>query len=131
MNSRKKPLLFLIWLTVSLAVVVAMSGAAQNQNKKNEAGEQFFILSSINAPKNQLVLQRPTQVTILMQVTDKTSYLDETGKPLHLADLRAGDTVWVTSSEPEAGVARAVRIRKGPMTVEQLHRLYLDFPQQS
>jgi hypothetical protein len=130
MSNRAKNKLFLVCLIVSLAVAVSVSGAPQNENKKNEAGEQFFILSSINAPKNQLVLQRPTQVTILMLVTDKTSYLDENGKPLHLADLRAGDTVWVTSSEPEAGVARALKIRIGPMTVQELHRLYLDFPQQ-
>jgi hypothetical protein len=130
MSNRAKNTLFLVYLMVSLAVAVSVSGAPQNENKKNEAGEQFFILSSINAPKNQLVLQRPTQVTILMLVTDKTSYLDENGKPLHLADLRAGDTVWVTSSEPEAGFARALKIRIGPMTVQELHRLYLDFPQQ-
>ncbi|MFY9530861.1 MAG: hypothetical protein WBC04_26705 [Candidatus Acidiferrales bacterium] len=129
MSNRAKNKLVLVCLIVALAVAVSVSGAAQNENKKNEAGEQFFILSSINAPKNQLVLQRPTQVTILMLVTDKTSYLDENGKPLRLADLRAGDTVWVTSSEL-AGVARALRIRRGPMTVQELHRLYLDFPQQ-
>jgi hypothetical protein len=130
MNNHAKPQSFLVCLIGFVVVAVSASGAAQTENKKNEAGEQFFILSSINVSKNQLVLQRPTQVTTLMLVTDKTSYSDENGKTLHLTDFRAGDTVWVTSSEPEAGVARAMRIRKGPMTVEELHRLYLDFPQQ-
>ena len=61
--------------------------------------EQFFIISSVDLKKDQLVLKRPTEVTVLMDVNDKTVVLDEKGKPLHLKDLRAGDTVWIPPGE--------------------------------
>ncbi len=99
------------------------------QRKKAATGEEFFIISSIDIAKSQLVLMRPTEVTVLMQVLEKTTYLDEKGQALHLNDLRAGDTVWVTSVGGDEQTQMAIRIHKGPMTVQELHRLYLNFPQ--
>ncbi len=90
-------------------------------------GEEFFIISSVDAKKQQILLKRPTEVTELIRVTDKTTYLDEDGKPLQLKDLRAGDTVYVTATTARDGSPVALRIRKGIMTVDELHRRYLKF----
>jgi hypothetical protein len=99
-----------------------------SRTPKNASGEQFFIVASIDQQRSQILLKHPTEVTQLMQLTPTTKYLDESGKPLHISDFRAGDTVWVTSSgdkaEPSVG-----RIRKGEMTVADLHRYYLDYPE--
>jgi hypothetical protein len=118
------------FLVISFAVLAAASLASrvQAQSKKASGGEEFFILSSIDPSKSQVLLKRPTEVTQLMKVTDKTVILDTTNKPLHLADLHAGDTAWVTSSGSDESGPTALRIRKGPMTVELLHRYFLDYP---
>ena len=114
-------------LALSWAVLIAAPGA-RGQGKKTASGEEFFIISSINQATSQLVLKRPTEVTVLMKVDDRTKMLDEQGKALKLSDLRAGDTVWVISGGTAEIGATAFRIRKGPMTVELLHRLYLNYP---
>jgi hypothetical protein len=122
------PLRFLAFSFVLFAAL-SLALSAHAQEKKNPAGEQFFIVSSVDQAKSQVLLKRPTEVTLLMKVDGKTQFLDEQGKSLKLTDLRAGDTVWVNSSlaaKDDGPVA--VRIRKGPMTVQELHRLYLDYP---
>jgi hypothetical protein len=88
-------------------------------------GEEFYIISSVDLRKDQLVLKRPTEVTVLMDVNDKTVVLDEKGKPLHLKDLRAGDTVFVTSRQDKDDTPVATRIRKGYMTLEEVRARYL------
>jgi hypothetical protein len=60
-----------------------------------------------------------------MKVTDKTQFVDANGKPFQLTGLRSGDTVWVTSTRSDTGDKTAVRIRKGPITVPDLHRFFL------
>ncbi len=119
------------FLTFSLLLAAFLAAAfpASAQDKKNSAGESFFIISSIDQAKSQLLLKRPTEVTLLMHVNDKTQYVNEQGKPIHLADLRAGDTVWVAATQPTGDQPTATRIRKGPMSVEELHRFYLDYPE--
>jgi hypothetical protein len=92
-----------------------------------QAGEQFFIISSVDPAKQQLVLKRPTEVTTLMRVDDKTAFLDEDGAPLRLTDLRAGDTVYVLSRQTGGTGPTASRIRKGPMTLAELHKHYLNY----
>jgi len=118
-------------LALSFCLLTALSFAqnARAQEKKNAAGEQFFIVSSIDQTKSQVLLKRPTEVTLLMKIDDKTQFVDEQGKSMKLSDLRAGDTVWVivnASTKTDSPVA--ARIRRGPMTVPDLHRLYLDYP---
>ena len=114
-------------VTNFVLVVVCFPSSALAQGKKSPGGEQFYIVASVDQTKSQLLLKRPNEVTLLMQVNEKTQYADEAGKPLRLSDLRAGDTVWATSSgAPEA---TATRIRKGHMTVADLHRYYLDYPE--
>ena len=87
--------------------------------------EQFFIISSVDASKQQLVLKRPTEVTLLVGVNGKTAYSDEQGKPLQLKDFRAGDTVYVALHPRAEGPPLITRIRKGLMTPEELRRRYL------
>ena len=91
------------------------------------AGEEFFIISSVDLKKNRLVLKRPTEVTVLMAVTEKTACKDDKGKPCHLKDLRAGDTVFVASRRNAEGEPVATRIRMGYMTLEEVHGRYLSF----
>ncbi len=100
---------------------------APAQGKKTPAGEEFFIVASIDQSKAELLLKRPTEVTMLAKITGKAQCFDENGKPIHSSDLRAGDTVWVVTSGAGEG-ATATRIRKGPMTVADLHKYYLDYP---
>jgi hypothetical protein len=94
--------------------------------KATPAGERFYIVASIDLQKSQVLLKYPTEVTILMKVDDSTKLTDDSGKALKLTDFRAGDTVWVNSSNGKDGVT-ALRIRKGEMTVADLHHYYLDY----
>jgi hypothetical protein len=93
--------------------------------KTNAKGEQFFIIASLDQSKFEILAKRPNEVTLLLSVTPTTRYLDETGKPLKLSDFRAGDTVWVTSTG--GAHPTVIQIRKGQMTVADLHRYYLDY----
>ena len=124
--SRPNPILAVAGAAVAVALLFS---SALAQEKKTHPKEEFFIISSIDLAKSQLVLMQPTEVTVLMRVAEKTTFLDEKGKVIRVTDLRAGDTVWVTSAGGDEQARIALRIRKGPMTVRDLHRLYLDFPQ--
>lgn len=126
-------------LTCCLGVLPLCAGS--RGQAEGESGEQFFLISSVDAKKHQIVLKAPTEVTELARVTDKTVYRDEQGKPMQFKDLRAGDTVYVVlspagsfrpsgstaSSAAGEGLRVVTRIRKGEMTPEELHRRYLRF----
>lgn len=109
---------------LALAIVSPSVLAAKNAVREDASAGDFFIISSVDLAKQQLLLKFPTEVTEVMRVNGNTRYLDEGGKPIKLADLRAGDTVYVTSVHGAEGLT-AVRIRKGPMTLEALHQRYL------
>jgi hypothetical protein len=94
--------------------------------KKTPAGEQFFIVASLDLQQKQLLLKYPTEVTLLVKATDQTKFVDDSGKSMKLSDLRAGDTVWLTSSGSGTDTT-ALKVRKGEMTVADLHRYYLDY----
>jgi hypothetical protein len=94
--------------------------------KKTPAGEQFFIVASLDLQQKQLLLKYPTEVTLLVKVNDQTTFVDDSGKSMKLSDLRAGDTVWLTSSGSSTDTT-ALKVRKGEMTVADLHRYYLDY----
>jgi hypothetical protein len=96
--------------------------------KTPTSGEQFYLVASLDLQKSQLLLKHPTEVTQLVAISDKTKIQDVTGASLMLSDLRAGDTVWVSTSGSGATIA-ATSIRKGQMTVADLHRFYLDYPE--
>jgi hypothetical protein len=103
-----------------------LAEGSQGALPDTSAGE-FFIISSVDAKKHEIVLKKPTEVTELVRVADKTIYLNEEGKPISFQDLRAGDTVFVTVRSEREGLPVVVRIRKGPMTLEELHRRYLKY----
>jgi hypothetical protein len=88
-------------------------------------GEEFFIVSSVDADKGTVVLKRPNETTLTMRVTDKTRCLGAKGEAIRFTDLRAGDTVFIASAPAPPGPPAASSIRRGPMTVEELHRRYL------
>jgi hypothetical protein len=111
---------------LALFAAVFTSASARAQNKKNSGGESFYIIASVDRAKSQILLKLPTEVTVLMKVDAKTQYVDETGKSITLNDLQTGATVWVTA--PSGQEPTAAKIRKGPMTVADLHRIYLDYP---
>jgi hypothetical protein len=113
-------------VVLSLLISFPLAPVGGGQGKKNASGEEFFIVSAVDQSKSQLLLKRPTEITVLMQVNERSVFLDEAGKNLKLADFRAGDTLWVTSTADAGGKHVAVRIRKGPMTMQELHKLYLD-----
>jgi hypothetical protein len=98
------------------------------EGKKTSTGEAFFIVASLDLQKSQLLLKYPSEVTLLVKVTDKTHFVDDSGKLFKLSDLRAGDTVWVTAAGT-GDATTALRVRKGQMTVADLHRYYLDYPE--
>ena len=122
-----KSMRHLIWF-FALFTTLALATAVRAQ-KKTPAGESFFIVSSVDAPKSEILLKQPTEVTQLMKLTSSTRYLDDTGKPIQISGLRAGDTVWVKIANGNASEPTAISIRKGPMTVAELHSLYLDYPE--
>ena len=113
----------LIVVTALAALIFCPPQSAAKSAAATSSGD-FFIISSVDLARQQLLLKFPTEVTEVMRVDGNTRYLDESGKPIKLADLRAGDTVYVTSVRGLEGVT-AVRIRKGPMTLEELRRRYL------
>jgi hypothetical protein len=94
--------------------------------KKTESDEYFFIIGSVDQAQQQVLLKWPTEVTLLLKITPQTKFVSEAGQPLKLADFRAGDTVWVSYSG--AGTeATALHVRAGKMSVEDLHKYYLDY----
>ncbi len=111
----------------AMIAVLFLSSGARAQGKKNSKGESFFIVASVDLAKSQILLKLPTEVTTMVKVDGKTQYFGADGKTISLADLRTGDTVWVVSSG--AGDPIATRITIGPMTVAELHQLYLDYPE--
>jgi hypothetical protein len=121
-------LLRTVTLFVALLAGFSATTSASVQGNKTASGEEFFIVASVDQAKSQLLLKHPTEVTTLLSVNEKTRLLDEKGNTIRLSDLRAGDTVWVVSSGSGPD-ATAVRIRKGSMTVADLHRYYLDYPE--
>lgn len=124
MKLRTFVVFFIGFLTLSAASLPLASAA---KGARRASAEEFFIISSIDKEKKQLVLKRPTEVTELMRVSVQTEFVDEEGKSLHFNDLRAGDTVYVTSLSQSAGPPIATRIRRGIMTVEEIHRRYLPY----
>ena len=110
-----------------LPAMAVLARGGENPAPAPASQEDFFIISSIDAPKHRIVVKRPTEVTELLQVNEMTVYRDEQGRAIELKNLRAGDTVYVTSSAGTDGARVALRIRKGAMTAEELHRRYLSF----
>lgn len=107
-----------------ILAVLVIPGLAQSGVSPGFAQGDFFIVSSIDLAKRQILLKRPTEVTELMRVDRETRYLEERGSPIRLTDLRAGDTVYILSKSTGAEPV-AVTIHKGPMTLDVLRERFL------
>lgn len=106
--------------------LLALPGLAEAQSvqRRQSPADSFFIISSVDAKKQQIVLKLPTEVTEIVGVTAATTYRDEKGKPLKFEDLRAGDTVYATLTRDAGGTLTVTSLRRGPMTLEELHLRY-------
>jgi len=108
----------------ALAIAPGVTARAAQRGTLQETHDEFFIISSVNMPKHQLVLKLPSEVTLLMTVNGGSVIVDEHGQPLKLGALRSGDTAYITYARSAEG-AKAVKIRLGPMTVQELQKRYL------
>lgn len=104
-----------------LAVAPSSSAAAVAADRGATLRDEFFIVSSVDAPHSRIVMKRPTEVTVVVSVPANAAIRGEKGETLALADLRSGDTVFAVVS-PQ-GIAS--QIRRGPMTLEELRKRYL------
>ena len=111
-------------LILAFLATPAFAQSGKDSGKTDSAKGDFFIVTSIDLLRKQILLKRPTEVTELMFLEDATRSFEENGKAMRLSDLRAGDTVYITSRSNE-GHLMAVTIRKGPMTLDVLRERYL------
>ncbi len=110
------------WVWVPLLLATALAAVAAPAPITSDR-EEFFMISSIDAARGRIVLKRPTEVTLLVQVNAQTVYRDEQDKPLRLTDLRTGDTAYIAYRQ-NAAAPIALRVRLGAMTVQELHKRY-------
>jgi len=119
------------FIPVAIAILVALAismPAWAQAHPKNAQGEEFFIVSSVDLQKHQVVLMRPTQLTVVATIGPQTTYLGEKGQKLDVKAMKAGDTVWAITKPGRDGSVTAVRLRQGAMTPAELHKLYLQLP---
>ena len=127
----KKTILLVSIFAAFLAAALPSAALAQARRASSDIrGEQFYVISSVDMQKHQIVLMHPTQLTVVATVNDQTAYLGEKGEKVGLKDLHAGQTVWAILRKDNGSQISAIRIREGAMTVAQLHKLYLDYPAQ-
>jgi hypothetical protein len=124
MNRRTVPLACFLALALSLGAPTVAS--AQAKRSSGATKEEFFIISSLNMQKREILLKMPTEVTMQLAVTAKTTVVGQNGKPMKVTDLRSGDTGYFTYVQ-NGTVAQALSIRLAGMTRQNL-RPYLDVP---
>src|SRR5579864_1093952 len=100
-----------VTIAILLAFAVSMPARAQ-AHPKNAQGEEFFIVSSVDLQKHQVVLMRPTQLTVVATIGPQTTYLGEKGQKLDVKAMKAGDTVWAITKPGRDGSVTAVRLRQ-------------------
>jgi len=128
MNRGSKFISYAVTLLLGLAVALPTWAQA---HPKNAQGEEFFIVSSVDLQKHQVVLMRPTQLTVVATIGPQTSYVGEKGQKLDVKQMKAGDTVWAITKPGAGGSVMAVRLRQGAMTPAELQKLYLHLPANS
>ena|SRR5579862_209963 len=112
-------------LCTLVPVAISLFGQAPTDPPRADSARgDFFIVSSVDLSKRQILMKRPTEVTELMSVDNQTRYFDEHGKSIRLGDLRAGDTVFIVSKS-NGGQKVAGEIHKGAMTLDVLRERYL------
>jgi hypothetical protein len=124
MNKRLLPRILLVFASLPVAAVLAVPAArAARKGPTREIRDEFFIVSEVHLKKHHLVLELPTQITLVMGINSKTVFTGEHGRRLPLTKLRAGDTVFINYAKGSNG-ATALQIHEGPMTVRLLHQRY-------
>ena len=113
--------------TLAGTFVLALALCTPLHAQTNSKGEEFFIISSVDQKTHQVVLMRPTQLTVAASVGPQTVVLGEKGQKMAASELRAGDTVWAVVKPGKNGVSTALRIREGAMTQAEMQRLYLHY----
>lgn len=109
------------------ALFIALAFSASLWAQVNSKGEEFFMVSSVDQQTHQVVLMRPTQLTLAVSVGPQTVLLGDKGQKMTARDLRAGDTVWAVIKTGKNGAVNALRIREGAMTETELRQLYLHY----
>ena len=122
MNNLRKSLLAVFAASAMLLGVYASPVAAQSK-----AGDQFFVISSIDRTKHLLVLLQATEITEIMSTTDKTQYFAANNKPEKLTDLRSGDCVYVVFHKEKDGSLVVDKVTQGVMTVAELRKRYVPY----
>jgi hypothetical protein len=117
MNRRTAPLVCFLALALSLAASIAATAKAKGAG--GAAKEEFFIVSSLNMQKHEILLKMPNEVTMPMSVTAKTTVVGQDGKPMKVTDLRSGDTGYFTYVQ-NGTEAQALSIRLAGMTRQNL-----------
>jgi hypothetical protein len=112
---------------MALLAVLAFLPACWAADAAVHANSEFFVISSIDRSKHQLVLLHATEISQIVAYGDKTQYFDDRGKPIKLTDLRAGDTVFVNSHKLPDGTVVADKVSKGIMSVAELRRRYVPY----
>lgn len=116
------------WLLAVCAMFfVATLAPSSLWAQANSHGEEFFMISSVDQQNHQVVLMRPTQLTVVADFGPHTVCLGDKGQALTPKDLRAGDTVWAVVKPGKGGAENALRIREGAMTQAELQKLYLRY----
>ncbi len=115
-----------IFLGAFCAALMFLSISVHAQTTPAKPSDDFFVVSSVDRVHNALILLKPTEIAVVYQLSDKTQYFDENGKPLKLSDFHAGDTIFATSHSNSDGTFTLDRIRKGDMTVNELRRRFPD-----
>jgi hypothetical protein len=110
-------------LAAAAALAVPAAWASPAGNNSREIRDEFFIVSEVHPKTHHLVLELPSQITMVMQLTPKTVFTNEHGERLPLSKIRAGDTVFINYLKSPKGAA-ALLIHEGPMTVQLLHKRY-------
>jgi hypothetical protein len=109
------------------AFAVALGMYAPQADAQAKTGDQFFVISSIDRTKHLLVLLQATEITEIMNTTDKTQYFAMNGKPEKLTDLRSGDCVYVVFHKEKDGSLAVDKVTQGVMTVAELRKRYVPY----
>ncbi len=117
----------LVLLGAAVTFLMTLALCLPLQAQTNSKGEEFFIISSVDQKTHQVVLMRPTQLTVAANVTAKTICLGDNHKNMNTNALQAGDTVWAIVRAGKNGAENLVSIREGAMTEGELQRLYLHY----
>lgn len=115
----------IFFLSAIAALLLCVAGSVRAQKQATSATDDFFIISSVDKAHNALILLRPNQLTATIGVTDKTQLLDDQGKPMKLADLRTGDTIFINYTSKPDGTMTASRVRMGVMTMAEMRKRYM------